>query len=712
MLLGDRRHVGDRGRRRAQPEADEAGRGDGGIVASAEGEVERIAGEQEGQQALRGENRQHGQREVGERPDLHAHQRHREEDAERHLGDQRHRGRPPRPGEARRDDRQQVRQDQPAEQAGDEERQGESGARQPGLDRHAGDHADVDGQDRAQEGVGVDALALAGELDADRELLRRASTRAGTASAAPCATGPPSRLARIRPSVAQATPISSAFAMPRSLGEDRRPGDRRAVAADLRHAAGDQADGRGQPDQARHRDAHQVLDHDEGDGGDQQHEQRPAADLEVGEAGVHADGREEVDEQDVARGELEGDRHARREVDQRDHRRAEQPADHRLRDVPVAQDPEARRDRPPQKEGEDPDRHRDEGTDRDAGLGPVHGPSPSAGVDGVERQADEDGGDDRHHARTQEAVVQEVLADLRRAGRVEGDRGEQRAVGRQEEDGVGRRVEGDQHRRRETEREADREQDRHRGRRAEQHRREHEQPHRERPGVALHQVRDARDDLRAVALEEGGAEPGDADDAEDGADAAAHHRPLEGLRRRRLEREHGDPGDGEHDDHDRRRHVDLVGLDSRGPGDFVDGPEVREDPDQHHDHDAGQKEQGRPAGIEQLPPGERRQRLRGLRRRRSRAAPGTPGPRRAACRGRRPRGRRAGRRRASRAPSPPGASGSEMSWPPSRPTTATVAAEIGEATTPSRPATTLIESGRSGRMPALRETSAITGSRA
>ena len=46
------------------------------------------------------------------------------------------------------------------------------------------------------------------------------------------------------------------------------------------------------------------------------------------------------------------------------------------------------------------------------------------------------------------------------------------------------------------------------------------------------------------------------------------------------------------------------------------------------------------------------------------------------------------------------------------PYSATVAAEMGEATTPRKPAITLIDSGRSGRTPAFLDTSAITGNRA
>ena len=56
--------------------------------------------------------------------------------------------------------------------------------------------------------------------------------------------------------------------------------------------------------------------------------------------------------------------------------------------------------------------------------------------------------------------------------------------------------------------------------------------------------------------------------------------------------------------------------------------------------------------------------------------------------------------------------GSAMAEPESAPTSATVTAEIGDAVRPCCAAITLTESGRSGRMPALRDTSAMIGSSA
>ena len=56
--------------------------------------------------------------------------------------------------------------------------------------------------------------------------------------------------------------------------------------------------------------------------------------------------------------------------------------------------------------------------------------------------------------------------------------------------------------------------------------------------------------------------------------------------------------------------------------------------------------------------------------------------------------------------------GSPTPSPASAPSRATVTAEIGEAMRPCCAAITLIDSGRSGRMPALREISAMTGSSA
>ena len=56
--------------------------------------------------------------------------------------------------------------------------------------------------------------------------------------------------------------------------------------------------------------------------------------------------------------------------------------------------------------------------------------------------------------------------------------------------------------------------------------------------------------------------------------------------------------------------------------------------------------------------------------------------------------------------------GSPTSRPAREATRATVTAETGEAISPCWAAMTLMDSGRSGRTPALRATSAITGNRA
>jgi hypothetical protein len=56
--------------------------------------------------------------------------------------------------------------------------------------------------------------------------------------------------------------------------------------------------------------------------------------------------------------------------------------------------------------------------------------------------------------------------------------------------------------------------------------------------------------------------------------------------------------------------------------------------------------------------------------------------------------------------------GSETPLAASAANIATVAAEIGDARTPWNPATTLMDSGRSGGMSALRATSAMIGSSA
>ena len=92
-----------------------------------------------------------------------------------------------------------------------------------------------------------------------------------------------------------------------ALGDEcRRPRDRGAVSPEQGDAAGEYAHRQRAPEQGRDGDPEAVLQqHEHRDGGEQDDE-RPPAGPEVAHARVDPDGREEVDEQHVARGQLEG----------------------------------------------------------------------------------------------------------------------------------------------------------------------------------------------------------------------------------------------------------------------------------------------------------------------------------------------------------------------------------------------------------------------
>ncbi|MEZ5904353.1 MAG: hypothetical protein R3C69_04335 [Geminicoccaceae bacterium] len=129
------------------------------------------------------------------------------------------------------------------------------------------------------------------------------------------AIGPPIRLARIRPKVAEATPISMAWVMPYSSAI--RGAQAIAVPCPpISDGAAEHPHRRRQVEHARHRDASDVLHHHVGDGRGQEDDQRPAAGDQVREPGVDADRREEIDEQQVARTEIEPDADPRRRMDQ------------------------------------------------------------------------------------------------------------------------------------------------------------------------------------------------------------------------------------------------------------------------------------------------------------------------------------------------------------------------------------------------------------
>ena len=211
---------------------------------------------------------------------------------------------------------------------------------------------------------------------------------------------------------------------------------------------------------------------------------------------------------------------------------------------------------------------------------------------------------DVHH----EAVVQQVLPDCGRAGLIERDGCEERSIGRQEEVTAGSRIERDQLGCRHAQSHADwREQDDRRCG-AKQHARKNEQAHRERPRMELDKIRDAFDEERAIALEERGAEPRHADDGDDRRDAIAHHGAFHGRLRRCVEQGHGQPGNGNHRDHDRGAHAHLIAVDHLTPRDGV-GTQTRKHAHQHDNRDAGQEQPGRAARVSKRRPVQHRRRL-------------------------------------------------------------------------------------------------------
>ncbi len=121
------------------------------------------------------------------------------------------------------------------------------------------------------------------------------------------------------------------------LREGRCPGDGGAVPAEQRDAAGKHAHRQGPSDQGGDGDAQSVLQHHENRHRPEEKDERPPAGLEVAHARVDPDGREEVDEEHVARRQLEGDPVAGDEVDEPERHREQQPAGDRLRNVVLAQ---------------------------------------------------------------------------------------------------------------------------------------------------------------------------------------------------------------------------------------------------------------------------------------------------------------------------------------------------------------------------------------
>ena len=111
----------------------------------------------------------------------------------------------------------------------------------------------------------------------------------------------------MRLTVATAMPLSSAAGKPCSCGDRRPPGDRRAVPADQRHRARDDARRLRQAERHRADGADRVLQEDEGDRHEAEHPEDATAGGQIRQPGIHPDRREEDDEQLVPRGHVEAD---------------------------------------------------------------------------------------------------------------------------------------------------------------------------------------------------------------------------------------------------------------------------------------------------------------------------------------------------------------------------------------------------------------------
>ena len=101
VQLRHRRHIGDRGRRRAEADAGESGRDHRGLVVSAHHREDDKDDVGDRRDRLDRQDDDQRRPKSAKRPELHAHQRHGEEDVERQVGDQRQRARSRRPFELR-----------------------------------------------------------------------------------------------------------------------------------------------------------------------------------------------------------------------------------------------------------------------------------------------------------------------------------------------------------------------------------------------------------------------------------------------------------------------------------------------------------------------------------------------------------------------------------------------------------------------------------
>ena len=147
-------------------------------------------------------------------------------------------------------------------------------------------------------------------------------------------------------------------------------------------AAARYANGAGTPEKRCRQHARGVLkDQKDGDR-HQQDDQRPPPCFQVADAGVDADGDEEIHQQDITDVKIEGDLEASDEVNHPGCKCEEQAARDRLRDIRLAKARDAQIDRLAGKQHQDAGGHRKEGADendaaglqldhRDAALTPI-----------------------------------------------------------------------------------------------------------------------------------------------------------------------------------------------------------------------------------------------------------------------------------------------------------------------------------------------------
>jgi len=253
---------------------------------------------------LREQNDQERNGQIVEGPKAHAHERHSEKHTERDLGDERERGGASRPAPTWGDSRQQVRQCDAGEKASDEQRHLDAQAGQRLVGQHTEDAADVDPQDRVKKGKVIDLGSGILVSNADIGHFPRCRLQA-----VPLDQEASNRASRYAPEQeadggAKSADLERADE-PVLFFESRSPGDRRSVAAAEREASRQHAAYRRVTHCRRNGGARNVLQDDRHCRNTHQDEKWPTSGFQIANVGVHPDRREEIDEQDVSRRQLE-----------------------------------------------------------------------------------------------------------------------------------------------------------------------------------------------------------------------------------------------------------------------------------------------------------------------------------------------------------------------------------------------------------------------